>query len=359
VTHDQDIAFMSEAVVLARRAVGRTAPNPSVGAVVVQDGRIVGRGFHPRAGLPHAEVYALDEAGDKARGATLYVTLEPCNHQGRTPPCTEAVIRAGIARVVAGALDPNPLVAGRGFERLKAAGVQVDVGVLADECRDLIAWYAHWMEKKRPFVIMKAAITLDGRIAAATGDSAWISSEESRAYVHELRNRVDGVMVGIGTVAHDDPLLTCRMEGGRDPVRIILDPGLDTPPGARCLGEGTIVFTNGPEDARPDLTARGVKVVAVEQSSPGVLSWPLMLEYLGSAGLHSVMVEGGSGVYTSLLESGLVDRLLLFIAPMVLGGGIPLVDRGAPARVADALRVVIDRISLVGGDICAEGRLAR
>ncbi|HQI82247.1 MAG TPA: bifunctional diaminohydroxyphosphoribosylaminopyrimidine deaminase/5-amino-6-(5-phosphoribosylamino)uracil reductase RibD, partial [Deltaproteobacteria bacterium] len=164
--HDQDIAFMSEAVALARLAIGRTAPNPSVGAVVVREGRIVGRGYHPGAGLPHAEVFALDEAGDAARGATLYVTLEPCNHQGRTPPCTEAVIRAGIARVVAGVLDPNPLVAGRGIERLKAAGVQVDVGVLADECRDLIAWYAHWMEKKRPFVIMKAAITLDGRIAA-------------------------------------------------------------------------------------------------------------------------------------------------------------------------------------------------
>ncbi len=280
---------MSEAVAMARRALGRTAPNPSVGAVVVRDGRVVGRGFHPGAGLPHAEVYALEEAGEGARGATLYVTLEPCNHQGRTPPCTEAVIRAGIARVVAGVLDPNPLVAGKGVERLEAAGVHVDVGVLAGECRDLIAWYAHWMEKKRPFVIMKAAITLDGRIAAATGDSAWISSEESRAYVHELRNRVDGVMVGIGTVSHDDPLLTCRMEGGRDPLRIILDPGLDTPADARCLGEGTIVFTKGSEAARPDLSARGVKVVAVGESSPGVLSWPLMLDCLGSAGLHSVI----------------------------------------------------------------------
>ncbi len=288
-THDQDIAFMSEAVVLARRAVGRTAPNPSVGAVVVQDGRIVGRGFHPRAGLPHAEVYALDEAGDKARGATLYVTLEPCNHQGRTPPCTEAVIRAGIARVVAGALDPNPLVAGRGFERLKAAGVQVDVGVLADECRDLIAWYAHWMEKKRPFVIMKAAITLDGRIAAATGDSAWISSEESRAYVHELRNRWTASWWASARWPTTTP---CSLpHGGRE------GPGADHPgprarhaSGCQVPGRGNHRVHERTGGCQARSHRPGVKVVAVEQSSPGVLSWPLMLEYLGSAGLHSVMV---------------------------------------------------------------------
>lgn len=356
-TKDQDITFMQEAVSLARRALGRTAPNPSVGAVVVKGGRVVGRGFHPKAGMPHAEVYALEEAGDKAKGATLYVTLEPCSHHGRTPPCTDAVIGAGISRVVAGTLDPNPIVAGRGIERLRSAGIVVDTGVMEDECRELIAWYACWMEKKRPFVILKAAITIDGRIAAVTGDSQWISSEESRAYVHELRNRVDGVVAGIGTVVHDDPLLTCRMEGGRDPVRIILDPGLEIPSGARCLGGGTVVFARTPEGSRPDLQARGVKVVAVEESSPGILSWAAMLEHLGRSGLHSVMVEGGSGVYSSLLESGLVDRLLIFIAPRILGGGIPLAVRDRVTRIADALPLVIEKVSLMGGDIFVEGRL--
>ena len=186
---DKDTTYMNEAIALARQAIGRTAPNPSVGALVVKDGQIVGRGFHPKAGKPHAEVYALEEAGDNARGATLYVTLEPCNHYGKTPPCTEAIIKAGISRVVVGTLDPNPMVAGKGIERLKDAGIVVDVGVCAEECNDLIAWYAFWLKNGRPYVILKAAITLDGRVATATGDSQWISSEESRHHVHELRNQ--------------------------------------------------------------------------------------------------------------------------------------------------------------------------
>ena len=235
-TMDQDTTYMNEAIALARQAIGRTAPNPSVGALVVKDGQVVGRGFHPKAGKPHAEVYALAEAGDNARGAALYVTLEPCNHFGKTPPCTEAIIKAGISRVVVGTLDPNPIVAGKGIERLKDAGIVVDVGICEEECNDLIAWYAFWLMDGRPYVILKAAITLDGRVATATGDSQWISSEESRQYVHELRNQVDGLIVGIGTVLKDDPLLTCRMEGGRDPMRIILDPQLRYPEGCEVPG---------------------------------------------------------------------------------------------------------------------------
>jgi diaminohydroxyphosphoribosylaminopyrimidine deaminase/5-amino-6-(5-phosphoribosylamino)uracil reductase len=240
---DKDTTFMNDAIALARQAIGRTAPNPSVGALVVKDGQVVGRGFHPKAGKPHAEVYALAEAGDNARGAALYVTLEPCNHYGKTPPCTEAIIKAGISRVVVGTLDPNLIVAGKGVERLKDAGIMVDVGVCAQGCNDLIAWYAFWLMHGRPYVILKAAITLDGRIATATGDSQWISSEESKNYMHELRNQVDGLIVGMGTVLKDDPLLTCRIEGGRDPMRIILDPQLDIPERAKCLGHGSIVFT--------------------------------------------------------------------------------------------------------------------
>jgi diaminohydroxyphosphoribosylaminopyrimidine deaminase/5-amino-6-(5-phosphoribosylamino)uracil reductase len=354
---DKDITFMHEAIALARQAIGRTSPNPSVGALVVNGGHVVGRGFHPKAGKPHAEVYALEEAGDNARGAALYVTLEPCNHYGKTPPCTEAIIKAGISRVVVGTLDPNPIVAGKGIERLKDAGVVVDVGVCGEECNDLIAWYAFRLRNGRPYVILKAAITLDGRIATATGDSQWISSEESRHHVHELRNQVDGLIVGIGTVLKDNPLLTCRIEGGRDPMRIILDPQLDIPERAKCLGHGSLVFTTKSLAVRPEIIEHGTETVQMEADPSGLLPWTCVLEHLGKMGLHCVMVEGGSGVYSSLLRSGLVDKLLFFIAPKILGKGLPLVDWGSPARIADSLKVVITKVNLLGGDILVEGIL--
>lgn len=354
---NQDITFMTQAVDLARQAIGRTAPNPSVGAVVVKDGMVIGRGFHPKAGMPHAEVYALDEAGDRAQDATLYVTLEPCNHHGKTPPCTEAIIKAGITRVVAGTLDPNPIVAGKGIERLRVAGVRVDVGVCEAECRELIAWYSFWIKNGRPYVILKAAITLDGKVAAASGDSQWISSEESRLYVHELRNRVDGIVVGIGTVTKDNPMLTCRIEGGRDPMRIILDPRFEVMEDARCLGQGTILFTSGMPDSRPEITGCGTRIVHLETGPSGMIPWEAALSRLGEMGLHAVMVEGGSGLYSSLLKSGLADRLLFFIAPKILGGGLPLVDWGSPSCIADALKFVIAQVRLVGGDILVEGTL--
>ena len=352
---DSDSTFMNEAIALARQAIGRTAPNPSVGAVVVKDSRVVGRGFHPKAGKPHAEIYALEDAGDNARGATIFVTLEPCNHYGKTPPCTEAIIKAGISRVVVGAIDPNPIVAGKGIERLKDAGIVVDVGVCAQECNDLIEWYSFRLKNARPYVILKAAITLDGRIATSGGDSQWISSEESRHYVHELRNQVDGLIVGIGTVLKDTPLLTCRIEGGRDPMRIILDPQFKIPADAKCLGYGSLVFTTKPLAARPEIIQHGTDSVQMELGPSGLFPWACVLEHLGKIGLHCVMVEGGSGVYSSLLRSGLVDKLLFFIAPKILGGGLPLVDWGSPARIADSLKVVITKVSLIGGDILAEG----
>ncbi len=354
---DQDTTYMNEAIVLARQAIGRTAPNPSVGALVVKDGQVKGRGFHPKAGKPHAEVYALEEAGDSTKGATLYVTLEPCNHFGKTPPCTEAIIKTGISRVVVGTLDPNPIVAGKGIERLRAAGIVVDVGVCAKECHDLMAWYAFWLKAGRPYVILKAAITLDGCIATAKGDSQWISSEKSRHHVHELRNRVDGLMVGIGTVLKDDPQLTCRMEGGRDPMRIILDPQFEIPQDAKCLGHGSLVFTTKPPATRPEIIERGTETVQMETDASGLLPWASVLAHLGKMGLHCVMVEGGSGIYSSLLKSGLVDKLLFFIAPKILGKGLPLVDWGSPERIADSLKIVIKKVNLIGGDILVEGTL--
>lgn len=346
---------MREALSLAGQALGRTAPNPSVGAVVVKDGRVVGRGFHPGAGMPHAEVYALGEAGENARGATLYVTLEPCCHFGRTPPCTDAVIASGISRVVAGTLDPNPVVSGEGMRRLAEAGVEVEAGVLEQECGELILWYRTWIGKKRPYVIMKAALSIDGRIAASSGDSKWISSQESRTCVHELRNRVDAVLVGNGTVAVDDPFLTCRIPGGRDPLRIVLDAGLSTSPSARCLGPGSVIFTSAPQERWKEHLGAGTKVVGIEADPNGRLPWPDVLGKMHEMGLHAVMVEGGKGVFSTLFASGLVDRLMFFIAPMLLGGGVPLVDWGATERVAQAHRFVVTRVDRMGPDILVEG----
>jgi diaminohydroxyphosphoribosylaminopyrimidine deaminase/5-amino-6-(5-phosphoribosylamino)uracil reductase len=350
---NQDIMYMKEAIALARQGLGRTAPNPPVGAVVVKDGKIAGRGFHPKAGMPHAEVYALEEAGGQARGATLYVTLEPCDHFGRTPPCTRAVIDAGISRVAVGCVDPNPAVSGRGIARLRESGIEVTAGVCEDEAKGLIAWYAHWLEKKQPFVILKAAMTLDGRIAASSGDSKWISSEESRALVHELRNRIDGLLVGIGTVMKDDPLLTCRLEGGRNPRRIILDPAFQIDAQSQCLGEGTILFTASDND-RPEISGTGMEIVRMESDAAGLLPWDRVLGRLGSMGMHAVMVEGGSGVFTSLLRSGCVDEFMLFVAPRILGGGIPLVDLGPTESIAQALKVVITDTRQIGTDVLIE-----
>lgn len=349
--------YMGQAIELARQGLGRTAPNPPVGAVVVKDGHVIGEGFHPKAGMPHAEVYALRSAGSEARGATLYVTLEPCSHHGRTPPCTQAIIEAEIARVVLGAVDPNPLVAGKGIQQLLNSGIEVVVDVEKEEAGSLIRWYEKWMTQSRPFVIAKAAMTLDGRIATVKGDSKWISSEESRALVHEMRNRVDGILVGIGTVRKDDPQLTCRIEGGRDPLRIIIDKNFAIKPEARCLGRDSVVFTSRGPESRPEITERGAKVVQLSLDSSGRFKWGDILEYLGKMGLHAIMVEGGMSVHSSLIQSRLVDQLLIFVAPKLLGGGIPLVGWGPPEEIADACPLVITGIRKTGKDVLIEARL--
>ena len=232
-----DIQYMKKAIVLARKGLGRTSPNPIVGAVVVRKGRVIGQGFHQKAGGPHAEPIAIAQAGKEAKGATLYVNLEPCNHFGRTPPCTQAIIESGIKKVVFGLSDPNPVVKGGGADRLQSQGIEVVGGVLEEDCRRLNEVYIKWITTGLPFVIMKAAVSLDGRIATRTGDSKWISNERSRLLVHRIRNQVDGILVGIGTVVKDDPLLTVRLPQGKikDPLRIILDPRLRISRTARIL----------------------------------------------------------------------------------------------------------------------------
>lgn len=342
---------MQLALEQARIGLGRTAPNPPVGAVIVKDSRVIGMGFHPAAGQPHAEIFALKSCKEDPKGATLYVTLEPCCHYGKTPPCTKAIIEAGLKRVVIATLDPNPKVAGKGRQELMNAGIEVVSGVCEDEARDLIRWYTHWMTHRRPFVMVKAATTLDGRIAAAGGDSKWISSEDSRFRVHQWRNEFDAVLVGIGTVLKDDPLLTCRIEGGRDPIRVIIDPELQIPAQALCLGERCMVLCAVKPEKRPDLAASGTKIVHLDVKTQGTLDWTAVLDHLGSLGLHSLMVEGGGGIYSSLLQTDLVDELRIFLAPKLLGGGIPLIDWGKPQRIDQSLKLVFDKVEMTGGDV--------
>jgi len=350
----EDRVFMGQAIRLAMRGLGRTAPNPPVGSIIVDKGKVVGEGFHPKAGMPHAEVYALRAAGGAARGASMYVTLEPCVHHGKTPPCVDAIISAGIKRVVIGAADPNPVVKGKGIEKLKAHGIDVSLGVMQQECEDLISWYTKWMVYKRPYVILKAAMTLDGRIATATGDSKWITSEESRKMVHELRNQVDAVLVGMGTVIKDNPLLTCRIPGGRDPLRVVVDKDLEIPPDAKCVGKGCLVFTLKDPGERKDLSAKGTSLVRLDMDTEGRIPWDDMLAYLGRMGLHALMVEGGSSINSSILKAGKVDRILAFIAPKIMGGGLPVVDWDSPDRAEDAMRVRITCVKTVGTDALIE-----
>lgn len=345
---ERDRVFLRRALELGRRGLGRTSPNPPVGAVIVRDGRVVGEGFHRRAGGPHAEVMALRRAGAKARGATLYCTLEPCSHHGRTPPCAPAVAAAGITRVVVGAIDPNPRVRGRGLRILRAAGVKTQARVEEEAARELIRYFSHHRRTGRPFVRLKLAASIDGRIAAAGGNARWITGPASRALVHGWRDEMDAILVGIGTALSDDPALTCRRRGGRDPLRVVLDGDLRLPPRARMLREGDSpvwVVTRRDHDRRRRgrLLRAGARVVPVP-ARRGRLDAAAVLDRLGAEGVLSVLVEGGGEVAASLLSAGLVDEICLFTAPILLGGdGIAMVG---PLGVRDPGRA--RRLRIVG-----------
>ncbi len=321
-----DERYMAEALDLARLALGRTSPNPMVGCTIVKDGRVVGRGYHLKAGTPHAEVHALAQAGEDARGATLYITLEPCSHHGRTPPCADAVVRSGVARVVAAMSDPNPKVAGRGLSRIRQAGIEVEVGVREDEARQLNEVFVKYITTGLPFVWMKSAMTLDGKTATRTGDSKWITGEESRLEVHRLRDRLDAIMVGVGTVLADDPQLTCRLPGGRDPVRVVVDNQARTPPGAALLRSGSpaptiiAVTAEAPAERIEALSGAGAEIVKVEREPGGRVSFPHLLRLLAARELTSVLLEGGNSLIATAVEAGLVDKAWLFVAPKTIGG---------------------------------------
>ena len=353
-----DERFMRRTLELAAKALGRTSPNPVVGAVIVRNGRIIGEGFHRRAGLPHAEREALQRITETARGATIYVNLEPCSHYGRTPPCADALIEAGIKRVVVGMVDPNPLVQGRGLRRLRRAGIAVATGVLREECERLNEDFACFIRTGRPFVTLKLAASLDGRIAAASGDSQWISGEQSRRVVHELRNRVDAILVGAETVRNDDPRLTCRMRGGRDPLRVVLDGRLSITPSARVCTQPstapTLIATSedhGRGEKQAQLEAQGVQVVCLPGKNGQVPLRPLLVE-LGRRGHKSVLIEGGGRIAAAALREGVVDKVLFFYAPLLLGGeGRAMIGPLGIDRVAAGQKLHTITVERIGKDI--------
>jgi len=366
----EDKRYMRLAMNLARKGLGTTSPNPMVGAVVVKGKTIVGRGYHHRAGEPHAEILALRQAGTKARGATLYLNLEPCDHFGRTPPCTRAILEAGIRRVVAGMKDPNPLVSGGGIRRLRRAGVRVDVGILEKECRELNAPFCKYITRKRPFVTLKAAASLDGKVATRSGDSRWISSETSRNYVHRLRQAMDAVMVGIGTVLKDNPLLTVRLPGGkkpRQPLRVIVDSRLRIPLHSRLVRTAreypTLVAATQAASLsrRQRLAAANVEVAIITKDVRGHVSLRGLMKELARRGVVSLLLEGGSTLNASALKERVVDRLLFFLAPKIIGGqrAPGVIGGDGTLRIKDAEPVEILKVGRIGPDILIEGALKK
>ncbi len=358
---ETDIRYMKMALRLARKGSGRTSPNPMVGAVVVRKGVVVGQGFHQRAGGPHAERIALEEAGDRARGGTLYLNLEPCNHFGRTPPCSPLILERGIKKIVFGMIDPNPQVQGGGGDWLRSQGVEIVQAVLEQECRRLNEFFIKWIITGLPFVIIKAAVSLDGRIATRTGDSKWISNERSRLLVHRLRNEVDGVLVGVGTVMKDDPLLTVRLPKGKikDPLRIIIDPRLRLSNKSKILNDPdkTLIVTGDqvPFGKKKGLLSKGVDILSLPEQE-GRISIKDLLTDLGRRGLISLLVEGGAEVYGSFLSERQVDKLILFIAPLLIGGqkAKGMVGGQGVASITEALRFKEMKVKSLAGDILVE-----
>lgn len=385
-----DRRYMLRALALAARAGYRTHPNPQVGCVIVRDGKVVGQGYHRRRGEPHAEVLALREAGEAARGATVYVTLEPCAHHGLTPPCADALVAAGVSRVVAAMVDPDPRVRGRGLDRLRRAGVQVDVGLLEDMARALNRPWLHWKVTGRPYVLLKGAASLDGRIATRTGESRWISGESSRAAAHQLRDHSDAILVGVGTVLADDPQLTARPRepgplgygwglpdavrqaaagrgeaggGGaappwqpRNPLRVVVDSHARTPVTARLLPALVAVTPMAPPERVRALRAAGAEVVELPAGPDGRVDLERLLDELGRREVVSLLVEGGGQVHGALLDRRLAQGVRLYLAPLLLGGAAPPLFAGqGPEHLTDAPRLARSYVGRADDDIVVEG----
>ncbi|MFH1409273.1 MAG: bifunctional diaminohydroxyphosphoribosylaminopyrimidine deaminase/5-amino-6-(5-phosphoribosylamino)uracil reductase RibD [Nanoarchaeota archaeon] len=352
---NKDHFYMTQALSLA--AKGNTSPNPKVGALIVKQGKVLGMGYHRKAGMPHAEIEALKKASN-TRGATMYVTLEPCAHSGKTPPCTNAIIKAGIKEVVIACRDPNPITDGKGIKMLKKAGIKVRQGVMRQAAEQLNKPFFIVMKTGKPYVVLKAAMTLDGKIATASGESKWISGKESRAWVHKLRSQLDGILVGEATIIKDDPQLSARMKNGRNPVRIILYKGGNIPVKAKVfLQHGKTLLITTEKYAKKALLYKRAEVICCKGDDRVDLDDAL--HRLAQRGIHSLLVEGGSRVITQFVQSKLVDEFHLFIAPKLLGDNdaIPLFDRGQIGTIAESIPCSFHSIKKMGEDILISGEM--
>lgn len=353
-----EIQYMRRALELAKRGIGFVNPNPLVGAVLVKDGQILGEGYHQRYGGPHAEVNAVVSATESLEGATAYVTLEPCSHHGQTPPCADLLIEHKLSRVVIGNLDPNPLVAGRGVKRLRDAGIQVVTGVLEEECRAINPVFFHYITHQTPYVVWKTAMSLDGKIATALGESKWITSEEARQDSHWLRHWLRGILVGVNTVVQDDPQLTCRLEHGSNPVRIVVDSRLRIPLTAQVLQNQqenqTVVATTqqAPLEKRKTLEQLGAKVLMCD-TKEGRVDMASLMRRLGEAKIDSLLVEGGAELSGSVFREGLVHRAVVYLAPKILGGAgakTPVGGKGME-HLQDAVQLENWKTEAIGPDL--------
>ena len=354
--------FMQKALALAAKGKGRTSPNPMVGAVIVKSNKIIAADYHRKAGTSHAEILALKKAGPKARGAALYINLEPCCHtEKKTPPCTKLIIKSGVKKVVAAMLDPNPKVSGRGIKELQNAGIKTEVGIMKAEAGKLNETFVKFITKKEPFVILKIAQSIDGKIATSKGESRWITGEEAREYVHKLRNEVDAVLVGIGTVRKDNPSLDCRIKGGRNPYRIIVDSNLQIPLNAKVLkhndSKTIIAAAKTVNKKKMDcLKSKGVNILFVKANA-GKIDLKELIKELGKLDIMSVMIEGGSSINASALSSGVVDKIMFFVAAKIIGGtdAVSSVGGKSPSLLKNAVRIKNLQIKKIGEDFLFEG----
>ena len=359
-----DENYMREALRIAKNSIGRTSPNPMVGAIIVKENRIIAEGWHRQVGTEHAEIHALKMAGELAKGATMYVTLEPCSHFGKTPPCANAIVDAGIKKVFAAMSDPNPKVSGNGFKILRDSGIDVEVGLLEDEARWLNEIFLKWVTTKLPFVTIKTAMTFDGKIATSTGQSKWITSESSRQRVHEMRDIHDAVMVGIGTVLNDNPILTARIYGGKNPIRIIVDSNARTPLSSNVVtnhqAKTIIAVTkNAPQGRIEALKNHGVEIIFAGDDSQVDLN--ILTNELASREITSIFVEGGGTLNFSLLENDLVDKMYAFIAPKIIGGreSITSVEGIGFKNISDAITLKNISTEMIENDILISGYIER
>ena len=355
--------YMRLAIEIAKKGAGKVNPNPMVGAVIVKDERVIGQGYHKYYGGNHAEVNAFENLSDNPEGATIYVTLEPCSHYGKTPPCVDKIIANKISKVVVGTLDPNPLVEGIGIKALKEAGIEVITGVLEEECKKLNEVFMKYILYKRPFVVLKTAMTLDGKIATESGESKWITSDKSRQEVHKLRNKLSAIMVGVNTVIKDNPELTCRLEGGKNPVRIIVDSKLRIPLGSNVVVDNlaqTIVATTEVADKDKILVLEklGVKVLIINSKNERVDLKSLMIE-LGKRGIDGILLEGGATLSFSALEENIVDKIQVYIAPKIIGGEKSKTSIGGKGieKLSDAIMLNNMTVKSVGTDLLIEAYL--